>query len=48
MADDTDKSLHSWPLGCGPQVLAAWAVLTYVPGYYSVQLAAVSALLAAA
>ena len=40
--------LYSWPLGCWPQVLVAWAVLVCVPGYYSVQLAAVSALLAAA
>lgn len=43
-----DTRLHSWPLGCGPQVSAAWAVLRYAPGYYSVPLAAVSALLAAA
>lgn len=48
MASDTDASLHSWPLGCGPQVWAAWAVLACAPGYYSVQPAAVSALLAAA
>lgn len=40
--------LGSWPLGCWPQALAAWAVLVCVPGYYSAPPAAVSALWAAA
>lgn len=48
MADDTDTRLHSRPLGCGPRASAAWAVLTCAPGHYSVQPAAVAALLAAA
>lgn len=41
-------SLDSWPLGCWPQALAAWAVLVCAPGYYSAPPAAVSALWAAA
>lgn len=40
--------LDSWPLGCWPQALAAWAVLVCAPGYYSAPPAAVSALWAAA